>query len=143
MDLRSTDLFLKEDHTQSCAERYKTMAKIPEHDCEEERKCDNGEQCRIDLLVSCNTIRIYNCLEAFCKLVRAMVRGRLFICPNLLQNGRNTRSSGFLLASDKYYFRPIITTYCRTSEAELDLRDVAGGNPPLCQQSFLPRVVLE
>jgi hypothetical protein len=73
------------------------MPKVSEHDREKERKGDYSEQCRIDFLIRGNTIRIYDCLEGFCKLVRAVERGRLFMRPNLLQDGRNACTGGFLL----------------------------------------------
>ena len=65
------------------------MSEITEHDSEQERERDGGVERWIDLLVGRDAVRIDHCLEALSELIRAVVRRRLLVCAQLVQDWRD------------------------------------------------------
>lgn len=53
------------------------MPKVAKHDSEEEGERDDGEETRIDLLVSGDTVTVHDRLERLRELVRALEGRRL------------------------------------------------------------------
>lgn len=73
------------------------MANVTEHDGEQERERDDGEQAGVDLLVRADAVRIDDVLEALGELVRAVERRRGIGRSELVQQRRDRRPGVLLL----------------------------------------------
>ena len=69
------------------------MAKVTEHDSEEERERNKDWNSRIDLLISSSTIGVDNGLKALSELVGLQVSRRRLVSLNLVDDGRNRETS--------------------------------------------------
>jgi len=103
------------------------MAQVTEHDSEEEREGDDGEEAWVDFLVGCNSVRINNALEALGELIGAVERRWLLAGTNLNENGRDVGTC---------FLRRVL-------KRSLDASDIASGAPALSYKRLLARVVTE
>ncbi len=62
------------------------MSNVTKHDRKQERKGDDSEKARVDLLVRRDAIRVHDRLESFCELIGPLERRRRLVCAQLMQN---------------------------------------------------------
>ena len=67
------------------------MTDVAEHDSKQEGEGYDGEETRIDFLVSRDTIAVHDRLERLSELVRALECRRLLAGSQLVQDGRYVR----------------------------------------------------
>lgn len=103
------------------------MTNITKHDGKQERERDNGEQTRVDLAVTRNTIGIDDVLEALGEFVGAVVSGGCFLGRELGEDGGQVRTRRL----------------GRGLERVLNDGDIVLGTPALGNQTFAVHVVVE
>ena len=84
-------LLLEHDHEGGGQEDDEAVTNVTKHDSEQEGESDDGEETRIDFLVSRDTIAVHDRLERLRELVRALKCRRLLAGSQLVQNGRYIR----------------------------------------------------
>ena len=81
------------DHGEGGAKHDDGMTKVTEHDGKQEGESNNNRDGRVDFLVGSSTVGVDDCLESLGELVGLEVRRRGLVGPDLVDNGRNRKTS--------------------------------------------------
>ncbi|KAI3492688.1 hypothetical protein L1887_42606 [Cichorium endivia] len=107
------ELALKGAHGESSERHEEGVEDVAEHDGKEERKQDEVEETRVDLLVLCDAVAVADGLDGFGVLVGALEGGRRLVGAQFLKHGRG--AGACVLGG--------------ATKGELDLAEIARGAP--------------
>eukprot|EP00128_Syssomonas_multiformis_P011489 Colp12_sorted_trinity150504_noHs@34485 len=125
--IEAGELLLVKHNCQSSQSQKNAMTEVAEHNREQERESNHGEQTGVHLTVGCHTIGVDDGLETFSELVSLVICGRLELGLHSVENGGNQRA----------------TLFSGTTKGELNVVESVNRDPSFGDQALASHVEVE